>query len=177
MTDNTGIHWFAIRVSYGRALKFGTQLQETGIECFIPMMRKKLEKDGKQVSVVVPAVSNLCFVHTSKSVLDDYMSSMGENRPIHYIWDKSTRKPIIVPDKAMSDFMQISSVMSDDVMYLKDITAKLREGCKVRVLEGPFKGVEGVVLRVKRSRRIVVDFPGLLAVATTYVDPSYLELI
>ena len=102
---------------------------------------------------------------------------MGDNKTAHYIWDKSTRQPIFVADKQMQDFIQISRVMSDDVLYLNDITSRLREGQRVRVLEGPFKGVEGVVMRVKRSRRVVVAFPGLLAIATTYVQPQYLELI
>ena len=103
------------------------------------------------------------------------MSSMGENRYVHFIWNVHTRQPIIVPDKAMEDFMQICRVMSDETHYLKDITSKLHEGQKVKVIEGPFKGVEGTVLRIKRSRRVVVDFPGLLAVATNYIDPRCLQ--
>ena len=77
----------------------------------------------------------------------------------------------------MRDFMQISRVMSDDILYLKEITSKIREGQRVRVLCGPFQGVEGVVLRVKRSRRVVVELPDMLAIATTYVQPDHLELI
>lgn len=177
MFDDKKICWFAIRVSYGRVMKLSAWLEEAGIEHFVPMARKTVVKDGREVTMTVPAVSNLCFVHSSKSVLDAFIASLGENRPVHYIWDKATRNPIVVADKAMSDFIQISRAMSDDVLYLKDITAKLKAGRKVRVLEGPFKGVEGVVLRVKRSRRVIVDFHGLLAVATTYVNPSDLELL
>ena len=44
-------------------------------------------------------------------------------------------------------------------------------------MEGPFKGVEGVVVRVKKSRRVVVELPGMLAVATTYIQPTDLELL
>jgi len=102
---------------------------------------------------------------------------MGDARYASFFWDKSTREPIVVSDKAMADFMQICRVMSDEVLYLKDVTAKLQTGQKVRVLNGPFKGVEGTVLRIRRSRRVVVDFPGLLAIATTYIDPRDLELI
>ncbi len=177
MLDGFEIQWYAVRVSYGRVLKFCAGLQETGVEHFVPMCMKKIEKNGKKLTVTVPAVSNLCFVRTSKSALEDIFAMMGEARYAGFFWDKATRKPLVVPDKAMADFMQISRVMSDDVMYLKDVTSKLQAGQKVRVLDGPFKGVEGVVLRIKRSRRVVVDFPGLLAVATTFVDPRDLELI
>lgn len=169
--------WFAVRVTYGRELKFKKLLEDAGFQCFVPMRRKKIEKNGRREVVTVPAVSNLCFVNTEKPLMDEFMHSFGEACWGHYIWDKSTRKPIIVPDKAMEDFIQISLVMSDDVLYLQDITAKLRSGQKVRVIEGPFKGVEGIVVRVKRSRRVVVELPGMLAIATTYVQPQDLELI
>ena len=169
--------WFAIRVTYGRELKFCQALNEAGFETFVPMTRKKVEKNGQTTHVVVPAVSNLCFVNTEKQKLDEYMTQLGESNPAHYIWDKGTKKPIVVPDKAMSDFIQITKVMSDEVLYLQDVTAKLQAGQKVRVKDGPFKGIEGTILRVKRSRRVVVDFPGLLAVATNFIDPRELELI
>ena len=169
--------WYAVRVSYGRVLKFCAGLKEDGIETFVPMTRKEVVKNGRTVSVSVPAVSNLCFVHTTRSVLEERMFLMGENRYAHFIWNVHTRQPIVVPDKAMMDFMHICEVMSDETLYLKDITSKLHEGQKVRVIDGPFKGIEGTILRIKRSRRVVVDFPGLLAVATNYIDPRDLELI
>ena len=177
MTKDKGIHWYAIRVSYGRTLKFCTALQELGVEHFVPMARKKMVKDGKTVTVTAPAVSNLCFVRSTKAFIKEYFDGMGENRPAHFMWDKCTREPIVVSDKAMADFMQVCRIMSDDALYLKDITDKLREGQKVRVIDGPFKGVEGTILRIKRSRRVVVELPGLLAVATSYIDPRSLEVI
>lgn len=177
MTKDKGIHWFAIRVSYGRVLKFCAGLEEIGVEHFVPMTRKKVVKDGKTVTLIVPAISNLCFVRSTKAWLRDRFNEMGESRPAHFIWDKHTREPIVVSDKAMEDFMQVCRIMSDDALYLKDITDKLREGQKVRVIDGPFKGVEGTILRIKRSRRVVVELPGLLAVATSYIDPRSLEVI
>ena len=167
--------WYAVRVSYGRVLKFCAGLNQDGIESFVPMTRKKVVKNGQTVFITVPAISNLCFVRTTRNILEERMISMGERRYAHFIWNVHTRQPIIVADKAMEDFIHICTVMSDETLYLKDITSKLREGQRVRVIDGPFKGIEGTVLRVKRSRRVVVDFPDLLAVATNYIDPRNLE--
>ena len=177
MLDGKTVYWFAIRVSYGRVLKFCSMLSEDGVEHFVPMARKKIVKDGKTVTVTAPAVSNLCFVRSTRAFLSDYLQTLGENRPAHFMWDKSTRDPIIVSEKAMADFIQVCQVMSDDTMYLKEVTDKLHEGQKVRVTDGPFKGVEGTVVRIKRSRRVVVELPGLLAVATNYIDPRFLEVV
>ncbi len=177
MTKDKEIHWFAIRVSYGRVLKFCAALEEIGVEYFVPMTRKKTVKDGTTVTLTVPAISNLCFIRSTSAWMDDYLKGLGENRPAHFMWDKSTRKPIIVSDKAMSDFMQVCRIMSDETLYLKAITDKLHEGQKVRVTEGPFKDIQGTIMRIRRSRRVVVELPGLLAVATNYIDPRFIEPI
>lgn len=177
MLDGKGVYWFAMRVSYGRVLKFCAQLYEDGIEHFLPMCRKKVEKDGKIVSMTVPAVSNLCFIRSTRSFIKDYLNEMGENRYAHFMWDRSTGDPIIVADKVMSDFIQVCSFMSDDVLIIKDVSQKLREGQIVRITEGPFKGVEGRVVRIKKSRRVIVELPGMLAVTTNYIPLENLEVL
>lgn len=174
---HSDISWYAMRVTYGRALKFKASLDEAGFETFVPMCMKTVEQNGKRKRVLVPAVTNLCFVRSSKVQIDEFMMSLGETCPARYMWDKATRLPVIVPDKPMEDFMRISTIMSDDVIYLKEVSAKLREGQKVRVTKGLFAGVEGTVVRVRRSRRVMVELPGMLAIATTFVRPDELEVI
>lgn len=169
--------WYAIRVTYSRELKFQTMLNEAGFETFVPMCRKKIERNGKRQTVIVPAVANLCFVKTYRAELKAFMDSLGEACPARFMWDKVTRNPIVVPDKAMEDFMIISRTMSDEVLYLKEVSAKLREGQKVRIIEGPFKGVEGTVVRIRKSRRVMVELPGMFAITTNYIPLQELELI
>ena len=169
--------WHAIRVTYGRELKFAAVLHDEGYETFIPMTLKKTETDGKKEEKIVPAVSNLCFVRADQQSLYQFFKSMGEACPARFIWDKSTRDPIIVPDKAMADFMLVSRTMLDDTIYLNEISSKLREGQSVKVIEGPFQGVEGKVVRIKKSRRVMVELPGMLAVATTYIPNHWLEAV
>ena len=169
--------WFALRVTYSRELKFQTLLQEAGFQTFVPMCRRTFEKNGKKEKKLVPAVSNLLFVKSERVAIETFMRDLGEACPARFIWNKSTRQPIVVPAKAMDDFMKVSLSMIDDVIYLKEISAKLREGQKVRVKTGPFEGVEGIVIRVKRSRRVMVELPGMLAIATTFVKPEELEIL
>ena len=169
--------WYAVRVTYSRELKFQALLQEAGIQSFVPMCRRTFEKNGKKEEKLVSAISNLVFVNSERSELDHFMLAMGDSCPARYIWDKATKHPIIVPTKAMEDFIQISLSKIDDVIYLHEISSKLREGQQVRVKAGPFEGVEGKVIRVKGSRRIMVELPGMLAIATTFVHPGDLEIL
>ena len=171
------LSWYALRVSYSRELKVQQQLREKGIETFVPMIWRRIEKDGKKTRKLVPAINNLCFVHWTYQDITDYIKGFGEKSPVHFYWDRTSASPLVVPDKAMEDFMKVSSSMDEDLIYITEISDKLREGQTVKVKEGAFAGVEGKVVRIKKSRRILVELPGMLAVATTYVSPSMLEII
>jgi transcription antitermination factor NusG len=169
--------WYALRVTYGRALKFKAILDEARFRTFVPMCRKTVEKNGKRTNITVPAVTNLCFVRSTQDIIYSFLKNQGESCPASFMWDRATRNPVIVPDKPMEDFMKISLAMSDDVIYLKEITDKLRAGQKVMILEGPFAGVEGKIIRVKRSKRVMVELPGMLAIATTYIPAEDLKIL
>jgi transcription antitermination factor NusG len=93
------------------------------------------------------------------------------------MWDRSTLEPIVIPFKAMQDFILISNAMLEDTIYLNEINTKLKSGSAVRISDGPFKGVEGRVVRIKKSRRVMVELPGMMAVATTYIPSELLEPI
>ena len=47
--------------------------------------------------------------------------------------------------------------------------------CRVRVTEGKFKGVTGIVARIHGQQRVAVVIEGVLAVATAYVPSAFLQ--
>ena len=61
------------------------------------------------------------------------------------------------------------------LLSLTEITEKLREGQLVKVRSGSFAGVEGKIVRIRKSRRLLVELPGMLAIASTYVRPEDIE--
>ena len=169
--------WYLLRVSYSRELKIKSVLDEKGVQTFVPMMWRKKIVDGKTVKRLVPAVGNLCFVHWTKSRIDSFIGGYGENSPVHYDWDRARNTPLVVPQKAMEDFMTVASSMDEDIIYLTERSDRLREGQTVRVKSGAFEGVEGRIVRIGKTRRIMVELPGMLAVASTYVKPENIEII
>jgi transcription antitermination factor NusG len=48
-------------------------------------------------------------------------------------------------------------------------------GETVRIVAGPFRGVEGFVLRVKDSTRIVVSISTIAQSVSVEVEPEYVE--
>ncbi len=175
--DSDILFWYPLRVTYSRELKVREIFCGSGCEAFVPMTVRMLEKNGVKEYRTVPAVGNLCFIRACRTAIDEIREAKGLKSYTSYIWNKGTRRPITVPDKAMDDFIRVSETMREDIVYLHELNSKLRQGQMVRVIAGPFSGVEGRVVRVKRSRRVMVELPGMMAVATGYVPEADLEII
>ena len=43
--------------------------------------------------------------------------------------------------------------------------------------EGPLKGAEGYIKRIRRDRRLLVAIEGFVAVATSFIPPELLEKV
>lgn len=181
-SEGVPLSWYALRVSYSRELKVQDKLNELGVKTFVPMMWRRCPvkpgmTTGNPSRRLVPAVGNLCFAYSTRAELEDFIRGYGETSPVHFYWNRTANSPLTVPEKAMNDFIAVSSTLDEELIYITEITSKLREGQSVKVKEGPFKGIEGKIVRIRKSRRILVELPGMLAVATTYIAPENIEII
>ena len=176
-TTSAGVlsSWYALRATYSRELKVQKLLNERGVRTFVPMMWRKRTINDKEEKKLVQAVSNLCFVYWTKNEIDNFIRSFGDTRPVNYYWDRTLDAPLTVPEKSMEDFIKVASSLDEDLIYLTQISEKLREGQLVEVIEGPFKGVKGRIVRIKKNRRVLVELPGFLAVSTNYLHPQFLK--
>lgn len=168
--------WYALRATYSRELKVQTLLNEKGVRTFVPMMWRNMSVRGKEEKKLVPAVSNLCFVRWTRAGIDAFIRSLGEQTLVNYYWDRIASRPLVIPDRAMEDFITVASSLDEDIIYLTQISDKLREGQLVEVTGGLFDGVRGKIVRIKKNRRVMVELPGFLAVTTNYIEPRYLKL-
>ena len=169
--------WHALRVTYGRGQKARDYLETKGIRTFLPMKTVRYERDGKVVRQTIPAVSNLVFAKACQQDLYDCIRAEGEQSMTRFIWDRVTRKPLVVPDAQMDAFIRVCEVSADDAVFLSELDDKLRSGTRVKVVFGPLAGVEGRVVRIRKSRRILIEIPEVMAVASTYVPLEYLEIL
>lgn len=175
--ENETSVWFAM-YAYKREMRIQQELNKENIENFIPMHYVLKEHNGRKTRVLVPAISNLVFIHTTKPVLTRIKT---KNPYLQYITRKSNagREIITVPDYQMKDFIKVAQKYEEDLTYYKPEEISLDKGHKVRVHGGAFDGVEGVLIKVKgkRSKRIVVKIPGVIAIAATYIEPDLIEIL
>ncbi|MBR5674524.1 MAG: UpxY family transcription antiterminator [Muribaculaceae bacterium] len=167
--------WYAIRVTYHRELKVKEDLDARGITCFVPMQYRREERHGVMIKRLVPSVHNLIFIHITPSGMKEYKAST--DLPIRYMMNRETHKPIIVPSREMENFIKVAGTYEEKLIYLNPDPGDFAKGERVRIIGGMFAGAEGVFVRIKGDRRVLINIEGLVAVATTYVHPSMIEKI
>lgn len=167
--------WYALRVTYNRELIVKARFNNLGIETFIPMSYKEAVVKEKRVRMLMPSIHNLIFVKIELSVMKEIKSST--DLPIRYIMDRESNSPIVIPEVQMKNFIAVSSTNDENLIYLPVEEVKLKKGDKVRIVGGIFAGCEGVLMRIRGDRRVVVTIPGIMAVATAFIHPSLLVKI
>lgn len=175
ISDRDSVKWWAMRVSYNQGLRAKHELNGLGIENFLPMTSKIIMRGERKVKVLIPAIQNLIFIRTTFNRLEEYHDST--QLPVRYIMDRATDSPIFVPERQMDSFIAVAGHPDERVIYLAPSTESLKKGDLVRITGGLFRGAEGYFIRLKGDRRVVVNIPGVAAVATTFVHPSLIERI
>ncbi len=173
--------WFPMRVTYQREMKVKAELDRLGIESFIPMMYKLVDVDMDHPHrELVPAINNLIFVHSTQERISGLKSSNEVLEPLRYMLDQTAQQPhtiMTVPDRQMQNFMRVASKTDDSVMFLNDDSVVGKEGKHVMITGGAFEGVTGVIRRVKRCKRVVVEIEGVASVAIVFVPAVMLKEI
>ena len=171
------LHWYALRVTYSRELALKEYLDTQHIESFIPMHYEYMEKNGRRLRKLVPAVHNLVFVHSTRARIDALKDEAGMRIPIRYIMDRANHAPIIIPDAQMRSFILVAGSYEEAILYVEPAELQLVKGQRVRITGGIFEGVIGEFVRIRRDRRVVVNIEGVMAVATTFIHSSLVQPI
>ena len=176
--------WFPMRVTYQREMKVKAELDRLGIENFVPLRYKVVERqndgDTELRRVLVPAINNLIFVRETQERVSELKRTNEVLEPLRYMMDRTASLEhaiMTVADREMENFMRVASRTDDSVMFLDNETVVGKEGKRVEIMGGAFEGVTGVIRRVKRCKRVVVEIEGVASVAIAWVPAGMLREI
>ncbi len=128
-------------------------------------------------------VTSLVFVQASREQIirldaelqEKYRNGKGRG----FVYKTADRQDYaVIPDRQMAAFRLVTeSGVSGLSFFSGDDITRYRQGDKVRVTEGPLKGAEGYIRRIRKDRRLLVSIDGVVAVATSYIPMSQLEKV
>ena len=141
-------------------------------------------EEGPVIFQRVPMVSSLLFVRADEkditAIDESFRDALGYTKGFIYKKRNPEGKYVCeaIPDKQMEAFRLVTSQGSEGLEFFSaDDISCFAAGCKVRVTDGPFKGAEGYVKRIRRNRRLLVAIEGIVAVVSAYIDPRLLEAV
>ena len=147
-------------------------LEEKQIENFIPTIHIEEYEDGEIRVKEKDAISGLAFVRT-----DDVYELTDKTKGLICPYkDSATGKPAIVRDEEMERFINLCRTNPMEIRVLDNPIETFRNQTRVRVKEGPFKGWEGYLVRIRRDRKFVVSL-GDRAISISNIHFSLLEKI
>lgn len=172
--------WYVLRVSYHREQKANDWLQDQGIETYLPLHYEEREINGRRKRVKAPLLPNFIFVHLSLHELDVLMKNQPGNLLTYYydhfkILPGGKNPPLTVPDNQMDNFIRLTSIDNDHILFVPREKCHFKSGDPVIVTDGAFKGIKGRVARVHRQQRVVVELEGIGCVTTAYVPSGMIK--
>lgn len=199
-------HWYAVKVFYNRVFDLEALLEPYGIETYVACVAvelkgrdhsaalKKLADESdfiahKKYVQIGPAVykkktivNSLLFARVDDehlAIIEEKLSDKDTGIRKGFIYKDSTRKKYsIIPEWQMNSFKLLTTSGDKGVIIIdQGKIPQYNTGDRVRVTDGPFKGCEGYIVRIKKDRRLMVCIEGVLAVATGYIPQKLLEKV
>ena len=155
---HTHEHWFALKVFYNKVFEIEDILKKDKIETYIPCEETLMERNGIKKKLRRPVINSLMFFRST------VCRALEVQRQF-------------IPDREMNIFMLVTSSGEQGMEYFGEDNSKFQQGERVRVIDGKFKGAEGVICRIRKNRRLVVTVQGVCAVATSYIPQAFLQRI
>ena len=184
-------NWYALKVFYNKVFFIEEALQKEHLEVYFPVKKVRVAQSAlrrvddstryerigdKAVLRRVPVVNSLLFVRASEEEIKQVQKLVYGYALVYYNAERTG--PAVIPDRQMAIFRMVASSGADGLEFFSDESiVNYKQGDKVRVKEGPLKGAEGYIKRIKKDRRLLVAIEGFVAVATSFIPPQFLEVI
>ena len=175
--------WYVFRVSYRREDKASDYLVEDGIYTYIA--KKIVEKyvGGKRKRYLQTLIPNLLFAYTTEEKAEEYVSNKAELAYLSFYYNhfevdnEKKNPPLTVSDEEMTRFIQATCNMNKHLLFVQPSQCHFKEGEQVRVIDGPFAGVEGRVARVAGQQRVVISLSSIGLISTAYIPTAFIRPI
>ena len=153
--DGVNAQWFALWTHSHCEQVVHDQLVAKGFESFLPTIRTWSRRGGTQRLIPLPMFPSYLFVHQAmdKRSYIEILKSKGLVRILGARWDRLTA----VADTEIEALQRIQSAEPAVMPH-----PYLQEGQRVCINAGPLAGVEGILVRTRPNRGLLVISVDLL---------------
>ena len=175
--------WYVFRASYGREDKAADYIINDGTYVYIAkrLVRKSVNNQPKKV--LESLIPNLLFVYTSSEKAEQYVKQTPAIPFLSYYYNHLERTaqqknpPLTITCHEMENFIRTTQSMNEHLLFVTEQQCHFKSGDPVKVIDGPFKDVEGRVARVAGQQRVIVSLSNVGLISTAYIPSAFLKKI
>jgi len=142
-------HWYAVRTRSRHEKLVAKQLENQGIESFLPVVTQTRNWSDRRKQVETPLFSGYAFLRMIHSS-DDRVRVLRTQGVVNFVGVHGTGTPI--PDHQIED---IKTLLTSRISY--EERPFLRVGQRVRVRGGALDGVQGILVAENGDRSLVIS--------------------
>lgn len=145
--------WHAVYTRSRAEKKAFAELQEQGIEAFLPLQRKLRQWSDRKKWVEMPLISGYLFVRISRREYDQVLQS---DHIVTYV--RFEGKAAVIPDQQI-EYLRL--MLKQEVHEVSISTEKLEPGQEIEVTAGPMIGMKAKLVRIQGKNKVAIQLEEL----------------
>lgn len=141
--------WHALYIKSRAEKKALTDLQNKGIEAFLPLQKKLRQWSDRKKWVDMPLIPGYLFVKVSRK---EYDLALQSNHIVTYV--RFEGKAAIIPDRQI-EYLKL--LLKQDNLDIEIIQEKLEPGQTIEVVAGPLIGLRGKLLQRNGKNKVAIE--------------------
>lgn len=160
--------WFALCTRSRHEKLVNEELRKKGVETFLPLRRVTRHWSDRKKIIEEPLFRGYLFVHMP---IRDRLTVLRTRGVVRFIGG-SQSNPVEVPER---EILSVRHFVEQDIPV--DPFPYLKEGERVYIRSGPFKGIEGFIIRKDKHCRLVISLSLLMQSVSIQIDQASVEPI
>ena len=165
------LRWYACYTRARHEKKVERVLRERGLESYLPTAPRERRWKDRTKLVDWPLFPSYVFARFTLADVHSVLTTPGVATIVRH-----GNHPTPIPEYELQNvrrFVRALAESGEDVV----VRSLPREGQRVRVIDGPFEGVEGVVLEERGRRRVLVGLQAIGQGLEVDLDGRVLEVL
>jgi len=160
-------NWFALSTKARHEKKVYSQLVQKGITSYLPLQTFHRRWSDRYKKVQEPLFSCYIFV---KIALRDRLQVLQTDGVVRFVSFNGI--PATIPE----DQIEAIKTILDHNLQIERVDY-LTPGQKIEVIQGPLKGIKGILAEVKNSRRLVIRIDSIMQAISIDIDYRDIKII
>ena len=166
--NNNQKKWFALYTKPRSEFKAREQLALLEVEHYLPTFTRMKQWSDRKKKITEPLIRGYIFIHANEH---ERLASVEQPSVVRCLFDCG--HPASIPDWQINNIKKLLANESELIVYNGIVT-----GAKVKIKNGPFEGVVGIVTNNEKGKSISISIDLLnRSVITRVPHGSELELV